>query len=128
MSGDLCGQPDHQRGDDHHSPVVDRPLLIAGGDPAPLFEPVHAPLNYVASPVDVRIEAPLATRVPRALISLVAPLGNRVRDAKLSQHLPTARGRVALVGDVSSLRLTAAFRITITSCFSLSRRHSPRRF
>jgi hypothetical protein len=102
VSGDSRGQPDHQRGDDHHGPVVDRPLLVPGGDPAPLLEPVHAPLHHVASPVGVRIEARLATWAPRAPLSLVAPLGDRVRDAAFSQHPPAARGGVALVGDQPS--------------------------
>ena len=38
-------EPDGNGGDDHHGPVVDRPLLVAGGQSAPLFEPVDAPFD-----------------------------------------------------------------------------------
>ena len=106
MSDDSRGQPDHQCGDDHHGPVVDRPPVVPGGDPAPLFEPVHAPLYHVASPVGIRIEARLANRAPRTLLSLVASLGDRVRDAAFSQSPPVGKSlRLELVvGGCLSIR------------------------
>ena len=91
VCGDSRDQADHQRGDDHHGPVVDRPLLVPGGDPAPLLEPVHTPLHCVASPVGVRIKARLATWATRAAL-----VGRAARERRGGDRFAIEPADVAL--------------------------------
>src|SRR5215204_3353682 len=52
-------EPEQDRGQREHPQVVGGPLLVAGGDPAPLLEPVDQPLDHVALPVGLPIEGPI---------------------------------------------------------------------
>lgn len=99
MPDDSRRKPDHQRGDDHRSPIVRRSLLVARGYSAPLLEPVYAPLYYVAPRVgrDVEIRRPSGT--PHTTLLLVAPLGDGVPDPTSSQQPSTTRVTVAFVSN-----------------------------
>jgi hypothetical protein len=88
VSGGSRGQPDHQRSDDHHRPVVGRSLLIARCNAPPLLELVHAPLHHVAPAVGLAIEL---RRPTLAALALVLALGDDVCDAARTQQLPAAR-------------------------------------
>src|SRR5690242_15890719 len=80
LSGALRLEPDSRGGDDHHRPVVDRALLVAGGQPTPLFEPIDAALHDVAPRVDGLVEDQRASRSSRSPGALIAALGDGVRD------------------------------------------------
>jgi Family of unknown function (DUF6459) len=56
-------EPQDQADDHDRGTVVGRPLVEAGGDAAPLLEPVHTPLHHVALPIARRVNAWWATRV-----------------------------------------------------------------
>ena len=97
MPGDSPSYPeDHQRGDYHRSPVVESPLLVARGYPAPLLEPVYAPLDHVAPAVGRAVE--LWWPTPTAL-ALVLKLGDDVWDAPAPQQPTAGREAIAPVGD-----------------------------
>src|SRR5215210_180749 len=95
----MRAQPDHQRGDYHHRPVVDRPLLVPRRYRPPLLEPVHAPLDHVAPPVSLPVETGAASRAPGAALLLVLALRDGVGDAAPAQQLSTALVAVAPVGE-----------------------------
>ncbi|ANS70670.1 transposase subunit [Streptomyces lincolnensis] len=76
-------------------------LLVAGGDPAPLFEAVDAPLDGVALLVGLAVEG----RRPASAAALSQPVASLVRrdrdhrpDAALAQVFPDRAGRIGLVG------------------------------
>src|SRR5918993_5317121 len=76
-------------------------FVEAGGDAAPVFEPVEAAFDGVAVPVQVAVEvrwSPAAGAFGRAAGDLVGPFGDGVCDACLAQ--PGAGGvvGVGLVG------------------------------
>src|SRR5215467_13155574 len=45
VSDESRREPDGDGGDDHHRPEVDGALLVAGGQPAPLFEAIDTAFN-----------------------------------------------------------------------------------
>jgi hypothetical protein len=92
-------KPDDDGSDDDHCPIIDRPLLVAGGQATPLFEPIDATLDHVAAGVDGFVEDPWATGSGRTSCALIAALWDRVRDPPAAQQLPTARIAVAFVGN-----------------------------
>jgi hypothetical protein len=92
-------QPDDDGGENHHRLVVDRPLLIARGDPTLLLEQSAAALHHVAPRLDRLVEEEGSSWLNCALPSLGKSLGNRVRDPPLPQQSATARAPVAFVGD-----------------------------
>ena len=76
------------------SNVVDGQLLEARGHGAGLFEPAHASLDDIATPVLLGIEL---GRAPAAMGNLVAPLRNHDRDVALAQPLADVAMAVTLV-------------------------------
>src|SRR6266700_974384 len=81
--------PEQNHGDRHHRLVVDRALLVAGGDPPVLLEPVEAALDPVALAVGGLVEAGLA--------GLVGFGGDHHPDPAAAQPGPHDREAVALV-------------------------------
>ena len=100
-----CAQPDHQRSDHNRYPVVHDPLLVASGDPTPLFEPVYASLHHVAPRVGLSVEARRPYCALGPSLALVVPLGDRVQDAAVLEELATAGKAEAFIGDQASGRL-----------------------
>ena len=49
-------QPEHDGGHGEHRQVVDGPLLVAGGNPAELLEPVHQAFDHIPLPVGSPVE------------------------------------------------------------------------
>jgi hypothetical protein len=94
-------QPQQQADDDHRSAVVDRPLVEAGGDAAPLPEPVHAPLNHVPLPVTDRVKGGWPPRPA----TLVDPGRDGVADAATTQQPPAGPIAVAAIGEQMVRRL-----------------------
>src|SRR5215218_3606043 len=92
-------QPDQQRGDHDHGPVVDRPLLEAGRHRAELLEPVEAPLHHIATPVVLPVKGQRPTRPPGTTGALVRPLRDGVGNAAAAQQPPAGRVAVRLVAD-----------------------------
>src|SRR6476659_2213144 len=92
-------EPEHEGGDDDHRPVVDGALLVAGGQPAPLLEPIDAALHHVAQPIPLFVEGEWAPGPMRPSFTLIGPLRNGVRDSALTQYAPTSLVAVAFVGD-----------------------------
>jgi hypothetical protein len=92
-------EPHDNGGDDDHRPVVDRPLLVASREPAPLFEPVDAALHDVAPRIDRLLKCQRATTPCRAPRPLITPLWDGVRDLARSEQSPTARIAISFVGD-----------------------------
>jgi hypothetical protein len=82
--------PDERRGELDHGQVVARALVVPGGHPAELLEPIHAALDPVALGVGHPVE-------PRPA-ALVGPGGDHRADPAAAQLRPHARIRVALVG------------------------------
>lgn len=70
-------EPDHQRGDDDHRPVVGAALLEARRDPEPLREPVDAALYDVALPGGLLAVDGFAARCTRPSRPLVDAFRNR---------------------------------------------------
>ena len=61
--------------------VVGSAFLIAGGQPAELFEPIVAALDDVAALVGCRVEGGRAARMVSTAFPLVPPLGETVPNA-----------------------------------------------
>ena len=80
-------QSDHQRSDYNRRPIVHGPLLVPSSDPTPLFESVYTPLHHVAPRVNLGVEARRSSRAFGPSLALVAPLGDRVRDAAVLESL-----------------------------------------
>jgi hypothetical protein len=87
-------EPQDEADDDHAGAVVGGALVEAGGDPAPLLEPVDAPLDQVAPPVADRVKGgwPAGTAV------LVDPGRDGLGDATPTQQTPAGAGAVAPIG------------------------------
>ena len=98
-SHELRVEPDDDGGEDHHRAVVDGAFLVAGGQPAPLFEAVDAAFHDVASGIGRSVEGQRTTRPRGAARALVGALGNGMWDLALMQEPPTAGIAVALVGN-----------------------------
>lgn len=92
-------EPEDDGGNDDHRPVVDRTLLVAGGQSTPLFEPVDTALDYIATGVDRPIENQWTTSPRRTARLLITSFRNRVRDLPLAQQATTARIAVPFVSD-----------------------------
>ena len=92
-------EPDDNRSDDHHRSVINRTLLVACGQPAPLFEPVDTALHHVAPRVGDPVKDPRTARSRGPLRLLVTSLRNRVLDLTLPQHAAAAWIAVALIRD-----------------------------
>jgi hypothetical protein len=90
-------EPDDNRSDDHHRPVINRTLLVTRGQPAPLFEPVDTALHHVAPRVDDPVKDQRTARSRGPLRLLVTSLRNRVLDLTLPQHAAAAWIAVALI-------------------------------
>ena len=71
-------EPEDDRGDDDHRAIIERPLLVARGQPTPLFEPIDAALDDIATRVDRGIEEERSPWPSRSSRALVASLGNSV--------------------------------------------------
>lgn len=99
MSDESLAEPDYQRSNHRHGPVVGGAPFEAGGDPTPLLEPVDAPLDHVASPVDVSIDGGLAPGRARSPRPLVDAIGNDMRNVPAAQESTAPLVGVALVGD-----------------------------
>lgn len=56
MSSGSRGEPEDDGGEDHHRPIIDRALLIARRQPAPLLEAIDTALHDVAASVDRLVE------------------------------------------------------------------------
>ena len=99
VADELRVEPEDDGGENKHCAIIDRALLISGGDPTPLFEPIDAALHHVATGRDgfVKEEGPSWSNCP--LRTLVVSLGNGVLDLPLAQPPSTARIAVAFVGD-----------------------------
>ena len=99
MSDGSCNQPDHQRSDYDRRPIVHGPLLVQSSDPTPLFESVYTPLHHVAPRVNLGVEVRRSSQAFGPSLALVAPLGDRVRDAAVLEELAAAGKAEAFVGD-----------------------------
>ena len=78
-----------------------RVLVIAGGDAAPLFEPVEAAFNGVALLVDFAVEGRWSTTggaLGLATSDLIVAFGDRVLDPALAQCGAGGGMRVRLIG------------------------------
>jgi hypothetical protein len=56
VSPGSCSEPEDDAGQDDPAAIVDCLLVVAGGDPAPLLEPVEAALDDVAALVGGRVK------------------------------------------------------------------------
>lgn len=79
LPADRRSQPDERRGELDHGQVVARTLVVAGGDPAELLEPIHAPLDPVALGVGRPVEPRPATLSD--LVGITAPIPRRRNSA-----------------------------------------------
>ena len=79
--------------------VVESPLLVPGGDPAPVLEAIYAAFDHVAPAIDVRIEVRRSSGMPGTSLASVASLGDSVPDTPLSQKLPATWEVIPFVGD-----------------------------
>jgi hypothetical protein len=80
------GQDDESEQDT--AEVGDGVLVVSGGKPAPLLEPVEGPFNGVSQLVRLGVEARRASALGSlglAVRDLVAPLGDGVPDPALTQ-------------------------------------------
>ncbi len=121
-------------------PVVHGPLLVASGYPAPLLEPVYAPLYYVAPRVGHDVETRRPSGTPHTTLPLVAPLRDSVADPAPPQQSSTTRVAVAFVGNEvlwafagasGSTRKTGhpdgiEYRLKLRALVALARRHDDR--
>lgn len=92
-------QPQDDRGEHHHRPVIDGAFLVAGSQPTPLFEPIDAALDDIATRIDRGIEEERSPWPSRSLRALVASLGNSVGNVSAAEQLTTSPIAVALVSD-----------------------------
>ncbi len=92
-------EPEDNGGQNEHGAVIEGTLLVAGGHPAPLLEPIDAALDHVASRVGCLVEDQRTPRSSGSLRALVAPLWNGVLDLSLPQPAPTPCIAVPFVGD-----------------------------
>lgn len=92
-------EPNRQRGDDDHRPVIGRPLLEPNGDPTPLLEPVDAAFDDVAAAVGCLVERGCAVGTRGPACALIAALGDDVSDAPAPQEQAAAVIAVALGGE-----------------------------
>jgi hypothetical protein len=79
-------------------PGSSRPLLVASSYPAPLLEPVYAPLYHIA-PRGRDVETRRPSGTPHRTFPQVAPLRDGVPDPAPPQQPSTTRVAVAFVGN-----------------------------
>lgn len=87
MQTRLEPQKDHRQG--QHGREIDGPLLIAGSNPAKLFQPVDQTLHFVALAIDLLVK--------RRITGLIAPSGDGVANAFLMQEPPKGAKTVAFI-------------------------------
>jgi hypothetical protein len=91
-------EPEDDGGKDEHGAAVECTFLVARRQATPLFEPIDAALDHVASGVDREIEEERSPWPRCSLRALIASLGNRAVDLPLAQHAAAARITMAFVG------------------------------
>ena len=92
-------EPEDDRGDDDHRAIVGGALFVAGGQSAPLLEPIDTTLDHIPTGVDRLVEGERTARPSRPPGTLIPSLGDCVRDLALAQQATTTRVAVALVSD-----------------------------
>lgn len=92
-------EPDDDGSEDDQRAIVGGALLVAGGEPTPLFKSIDAAFDDVATGIDRLVEGQRPTRPTGALRPLITTLRNGVWDVPPSEQLATARVTIPFVGD-----------------------------